>query len=99
VNALTSVASNDNGPGLANGWSLLDFQATQGVTYRIAIDANRFIPQFTPQGGPYVLHIQTLASVAITSPTNSQIFGAGAPIEIDVGGEVPNPPITRVDFY
>jgi hypothetical protein len=99
VNALTSVASNDNGPGLANGWSLLEFQATQGVTYRIAIDANRFIPQFTPQGGPYVLHIQTLASVAITSPTNSQIFAAGAPIEIDVGGEVPNPPITRVDFY
>src|SRR4051812_16140383 len=99
VGSLTPIAGNDNGPGLANGWSQLEFQATQGVTYRIAIDANRFVPQFTPSGGPYVLHIQTLASIAITSPTNSQIFTIGTPIEVDVGGEVPNPPIARVDFY
>src|SRR3954469_2948964 len=32
IDALTEVASNNNGPGLANGWSLLEFQATQGVT-------------------------------------------------------------------
>ena len=99
VSALTPIASNDNGPGLANGWSLLEFQATQGVTYHIAIDSVRFIPQFTPAGGPYVLHIQTLASVAITSPTNSQVFSVGSPINITIGGEVPNPPITQVDFY
>src|SRR3954471_4340991 len=97
VNALTPIASNDNGPGLANGWSQLDFQAIQGTTYRIAIDENRFIPQFTPSGGPYFLHITTLASIVITTPTNNQNFAQGTPIEVDVTADVPNPPVTRMD--
>jgi len=99
VNALTAVASNDNGPGLANGWSQLDFQATQGVTYHIAIDDNRFFPQFTPAGGPYFLHITTLASIVMTTPTNNQNFAVGTPIEVDVTADVPNPPVARMDFY
>jgi hypothetical protein len=99
VNALTEVASNNNGPGLANGWSLLEFQASQGVTYHIAIDSFVFFPGFTPAGGPYVLNLRTLATISITAPVNNAVFQAGTPIEVDLGGEVPTPPIVRVDFY
>ena len=101
VNALTPIASNDNAPGLGNQ-SQVEFLALQGVTYRIAVDVfNQFpqFPQFQPQGGDYVLNLQALASVKITSPTNGSIVYVGLPFDVEVDAEVGNPPISRVDFY
>jgi len=101
VNALTPVASNDNAPGLGND-SLVEFLALQGVTYRIVVDvfnqAPQF-PQFRPQGGDYMLHLQALASVKILSPTNGSIVYFGTPFEVEVEAEVGNPPIQRVEFF
>jgi hypothetical protein len=97
VTALTPIVSNNDGPGLTGGASLVEFQAVQGTAYRIVVDAARNF--FTPAGGPYVLTLRTLASVAITSPINNATFTIGTPITLTVGGTVPVPPIQRVDFY
>ena len=55
VNALTLIASNNDAPGLGN-LSRVQFEASQGVLYRIAVDANRTFQQFPPNGGNYVLN-------------------------------------------
>ena len=101
VGALTLVASNDNTPGLGNA-SRVEFLAVQGIVYRIAVDVfNQFpqFPQFQPQGGPYVLNLQILASVKFTSPTNGAVVYVGNLLDLTVEAEVGNPPVTRVDFY
>lgn len=96
VNGLTLVAGNNDGPGIAP-WSQVDFTATAGTTYRIAVDVNRFFG--TPGGGDYLLTLQTLASVNITSPINNAVIYFGLPIAFNVDAEVASPPVTRVDFY
>ena len=98
ANALTPIAANNNSPGLPNGWSLLQFQATNGITYHIAVDSSRF-GGFIPPGGPIVLNLRMLASIAIGSPTNGTVFADSDPITVSVIGDVPAPPVTRVDFY
>jgi hypothetical protein len=97
VNALTAIAANNDAPGGGTTASLVEFAATQGTTYRIAIDANRGFQ--LPNGGNYLLHLQALGSASITSPTNGAVFQSGTPIPFDVQASVPNPPITRVDLY
>src|SRR5262245_26908427 len=72
VNALTLVAANDNiseGFG-GNNASRVEFSAVAGTTYRIAIDGRSGFNGQNPASGPYVLHVQVLASVFITTPTN-----------------------------
>ncbi|HMC28966.1 MAG TPA: Ig-like domain-containing protein, partial [Verrucomicrobiae bacterium] len=97
VNALTTIAANNDIGGGTNS-SLLQFQAVQGTTYHIAVDANRNFG--TPTGGNYLLHLQVLASVNITSPTNGAIFQHGASIPLTVTVSfVPSPPVTRVEMY
>ena len=98
VNALTLVASNNDAPGLGN-LSRVQFEASQGTIYRIAVDANRTFQQFPPNGGNYVLNIATLTSVNITSPTEGTIFTAGQPVPVSATATVPSPPVARVDFY
>ncbi len=101
VSALTPIASNNDAPGLGNA-SQVEFLALQGVTYRIAVDVfNQFpqFPQFQPQGGDYILNLQALASVKITSPTNGGIVYSSMPFDVEVDAEVGNPPIGRVEFY
>src|SRR5262245_50111985 len=90
VNNLTLIAANNNGDGLQGGVSRLEFLAAPGITYRIVVDSNRGFQ--TPQGGAYVLNVRTLASIAITSPTNQSVFTTGELVPLTVGGEVPTPP-------
>ncbi|HMJ66387.1 MAG TPA: Ig-like domain-containing protein, partial [Candidatus Binatia bacterium] len=97
VNALTTIASNNDAPGGGTTSSLLEFAAVQGTTYRIAVDASRNFG--VPNGGNYLLRLQALGSATITSPTNGAVFQTGAPIPVDVQASVPNPPVTRVDLY
>lgn len=96
VGALTQIAANNDGPGIGNA-SLVEFLATAGTTYRIAVDVNRFFGN--PAGGNYVLTVETLATVDITSPTNNSVVYVGSPIEIAVDVDVASPPVNRVDFY
>jgi hypothetical protein len=101
VNALTVIAQNDDvgGGGQQGNRSRVEFPAVAGTTYRIAIDGRGGFTGQNPASGPYVLNVQTLASVFITSPTNNTILAAGMPMTIDVAATVPSPPVTRVDFY
>src|SRR6185369_1981186 len=66
VNALTTIASNDDAQGSAS--SLVQIQAVQGTVYRIAVDAFG-----GSSGGNYVLNIRALASIAISSLSNGMI--------------------------
>src|ERR1043166_3859271 len=94
VNALTQVAANDNGPGIGQA-SQVDIPAIQGTTYHIAISGrNNF---GGAASGAYVLNLQVLSAIAITSPTNGSLFAAGAPINISAS--VVGFTATRVDFY
>ena len=97
LNALTEIASNDEAPGIGFV-SLVQIQAVEDTQYRIAIDTWRPGSSF-PSGGNYILNVRPLSSVAITSPANGAVFPINTPIPLEIGGEVPNPPITRVDFY
>src|SRR6185436_4734347 len=97
VNALTTIASNNDAPGGGTTSSLVEFAAVQGTAYRIAVDASRNFG--VPNGGNYLLRLQPLGSTTITSPTNGAVFQAGTPIPFDVQASVPNPPVTRVDLY
>ncbi len=100
VNALTPIASNDNAAGLGNA-SQVEFLASSGVTYRIAVDVfNQFpqFPQFQPAGGPYNLNLQALASIKISAPSNNTVIYYPAPFEITVDAEVGNPPVNRVEL-
>src|SRR5437899_1835541 len=96
VNSLSLVAANDNFSGLGN-LSQVDFSAVQGTTYHITISGRNNFGQVA--SGAYVLNVQTLASVNITSPTNNSIIGVGNPITISVDASVPGSPVSRVDFY
>jgi hypothetical protein len=49
VNALTLVAENDNGTGLDGQDSLVEFAATAGTTYRIAIDGRNNLAEARPR--------------------------------------------------
>ena len=72
VNALTTIAANDN-IGSGTNTSLVQFTAQQGITYHIAIDGrNNF--GGGASSGPYILHLLVLASVSISSPTNGAAF-------------------------
>src|SRR5205085_5818088 len=54
----------------------------------------------TPAGGNYILRLQVLAAVNITSPANGAIFQHGNSIPLTVTvGFVPTPPVTRVELY
>src|SRR5712672_558368 len=86
VNALTPIASNNNGPGLPKGWSQLQFRATNGITYHIAVDPSRF-GGFIPPGGPIVLNLRMLASIAVDSPTNGSVFADSDAITVTVTGD------------
>jgi hypothetical protein len=97
VNALTSIAANDNFAGQGNT-SRVDFNAEPGVTYRIALDG-RNNSGTGAQSGSYVLTLQMLGTLVITSPTNNTLALAGAPVPVLVNASTPNPPITRMDFY
>jgi hypothetical protein len=60
VNALTPVASNDNGPGAptcGNFLSLLKFQAVAGTSYLIAVDGETRGGVFLPSEGSFNLHL------------------------------------------
>src|SRR4051794_18221168 len=73
VNSLTTIASNDNIGG-GNNASQVQFPALQGTTYHIAIDGRGNFGGAA--SGPYVLNIQVLSSIGITSPTNGSVFAA-----------------------
>ncbi|MFM1770623.1 MAG: Inner spore coat protein, partial [Verrucomicrobiota bacterium] len=74
------------------------FQAVQGTTYRIAVDARRF-GGGTPNGGTFNLAISVLGSSVITSPTNNAVFAAGTPIPITAEASVPGATVSRIDFF
>lgn len=97
VNALTPVAANDNSPAGGNT-SRLDFFANAGTTYRIAIDGRSNFGTGGTSSGPYVLNLQYLGLVQITSPPNNSVFPFGSPIQLNADATLPNP-VTRVDFY
>jgi hypothetical protein len=98
VSALTVIASNNDFPGLGNA-SRVEFPAVAGTTYRIAVDGRSGFTGQNPASGPYVLNLQTLASIFITSPANGSVLTNGNPLTIAVNATVPNPPVTRVDVF
>ena len=80
VNSLLQIAANDNIGG-GNNTSQVQINAVQGTTYRIAIDGrNNF--GGGASSGPYILNVQVLVSVSITSPTNGSTLHWGAPIPL-----------------
>ncbi len=88
VNSLTEVASNDNSAACPSGvLSQVTFEATAGITYRIAVDGGSAAPRRgvggrgggASAGGPIVLHI----APPPTPPANDDFPGAtltGLPI-------------------
>lgn len=99
MSTLSLVAFNDNigGFGQQGQNSRVEFLATAGTTYRIAVDG-RSGNGSGPSSGTYTLTVQFLGLVTITSPTNNAVIPYGDPIPINVDASLPNP-ITRVDFY
>ena len=100
VSALSPVISNDNVPGTPGGVSRVLFPATQGTTYRIAVDGRSGGGGGqNPASGAYVLNLQMLPSVEITTPTDGSVLLQDAPITISAEASSPNGPVTRVDFF
>lgn len=98
VNALSAVAARAGDFGFPPPVNPLEFQAVQGTTYRIVVDARRF-GGGAPNGGTYNLILQVLGSAAITSPANNAVLPAGVPYVITADANVPGATVTRVDFY
>src|SRR5205823_3505682 len=96
LNSLTPIAANDNFSGLGN-LSQIDFSAVQGTTYRISLSGRT--AGGGANGGAYVLNLQVLASVNITSPTNGTVIGSDHTITIAADASVPGASVARVDFY
>ena len=89
VNALTAVASSQNG--------FVQFNVVGGTTYRIAVDTLRFFGN--PNGGDFTLVVVVLASVNFLSPPSNSVVYVGSPMELVVDAEVLNPPVQQVDLY
>src|SRR6266478_6471040 len=94
VNALATIASNNDSP-QGGTTSLVQFQAVQGTTYQIAVDANRNFG--TPTGGNYILHLLVLP--VIIAPTNGAIALHGNDIPFSFTTNALSPPINRVELY
>jgi len=97
VNQLTTIAGNDDyfSGNFFSAQSLVQFNATAGTAYRIAVDG------YGGSSGSITLHIQGPNGFSISSPTNGAVFTLGDPIPFTVSfsSNFPSSPATQVDFY
>jgi hypothetical protein len=98
VGSLSLVASNNDIPG-GGTVSRVEFPTVAGTTYRIAVDGRAGFTGQNPASGFYVLNLQTLGSVSITSPANGTIVTNGSSLTFAVDASVPNPPVTQVNLF
>ena len=95
VNALTTIASNNDTA--TNNRSGVQFAATQGTLYRIAVDG-RNNNGGGASSGAYVLRAQMVVLVSLTAPTASSIYPVGGAIPLAATAAIPGT-VSRVDFY
>jgi hypothetical protein len=97
VNQLTTIAANDDyfSGNFFSAQSLVQFRATAGTVYRIAVDG------YGGSSGSITLHIQGPNGVSISSPSDGAVFTLGDPIPftVNISSNFPSPPATRVDIY